>query len=116
MSELTKKRCRPCEGIGDKLSPQQVSLLAGGMSDWRVVGPDQTIGSQRLERRFELEDFVSAMKFLNRVADLAEAEGHHPDFAVHYNRIDFQIWTHAVGGLSENDFILAAKIQELPRR
>jgi 4a-hydroxytetrahydrobiopterin dehydratase len=54
------------------------------------------------------------MQFLNRVADLAEKEGHHPDFCVHYSRVDFSIFTHTVGGLSENDFILAAKIEKLP--
>jgi len=53
------------------------------------------------------------MKFVNKVADLAESEGHHPDFHIHYNKVLIELWTHAVGGLSENDFILAAKIDKL---
>jgi 4a-hydroxytetrahydrobiopterin dehydratase len=64
-------------------------------------------------RSVTFANFVAAMQFLNRVAEVAEAEGHHPDFCVHYNRVDFTLSTHAVGGLSENDFILAAKINSL---
>ena len=113
MGELTQKRCKPCEGLSDKLSAQQVLLLAGAVPDWRVKGPDDAVDSQRLERRVEFDDFVAAMAFLNRVAELAEEESHHPDFSLHYNKVDFQIWTHALMGLSENDFILAAKIDQL---
>ena len=67
----------------------------------------------RLKREFKFKDFIGAMKFVNRVADLAESEGHHPDFHIHYNKVLIELWTHAVGGLSENDFILAAKIDKL---
>ncbi len=55
------------------------------------------------------------MRFVDAMADLAESEGHHPDFSVHYSAVDVEVWTHAIGGLSENDFILAAKIDALPR-
>lgn len=55
------------------------------------------------------------MKYVSSLAELAENEGHHPDFSVHYNKLDVTLWTHAIGGLSENDFILAAKLEELPR-
>ena len=61
----------------------------------------------------DFKDFVAAMKFVNRVADIAEAEGHHPDIHIHYNRVRFDIFTHAIDGLSENDFILAAKIDSV---
>lgn len=70
-------------------------------------------GNQRLRRELTFEDFVALMVFVTRMAELAEAEGHHPDFCVHYNRLEITLWTHAVGGLSENDFILAAKIDTL---
>jgi len=63
-----------------------------------------------LNRRFDFKDFVAAMAFVNRMAEVAEAEGHHPDFAVHYNRVDVTVWTHSVNGLSVNDFILASKL------
>jgi 4a-hydroxytetrahydrobiopterin dehydratase len=67
----------------------------------------------RLQRRFEFRDFVEAMKFVNRVADIAEAEGHHPDIAIHWNKVDLTLWTHKIGGLHVNDFILAARIDRL---
>jgi 4a-hydroxytetrahydrobiopterin dehydratase len=67
-------------------------------------------GQARIQRRFEFVDFLAAMAFVDKMAALAEDEGHHPDFCVHYSRVDVTLWTHAVSGLSENDFILAAKI------
>ena len=66
-----------------------------------------------LARQFRFRDFVEAMKFVNRVADLAEEQGHHPDILIHWNTVDLVLWTHKIGGLHENDFILAAKIQKL---
>ena len=70
-------------------------------------------GDTRLERRFEFKDFLQAMEFVNRVAGIAEAEGHHPDIAIHWNKVDLVLWTHSIGGLHENDFIVAAKIDRL---
>lgn len=64
---------------------------------------------EKLYRKFKFKNFVEAMKFVNKMAEIAEEEGHHPDFTVHYNQVEVVIWTHAIGGLSENDFILAAK-------
>lgn len=103
MTDLAGKKCVPCEGGTPSLGQPAIEQLLPQVPGWKVV-------EQKLVRRFELPDFVRAMAFLNRVADIAEAEGHHPDFCVHYNKVDFTIWTHSVGGLSENDFILAAKI------
>lgn len=105
--ELTQKKCVPCEGGIPRLSPEQVAALAPQVPKWRVVD------DRKIERRFEFDDFVSAMRFVNRMADLAEAEGHHPDFSVRYSLVDVSVHTHAIGGLSENDFILAAKIDAL---
>ena len=104
--DLTSKRCVPCEGGGQKLDAARIIDLLPQVHGWNVK-------DDRLCKSFQLKDFVTAMQFLNRVADLAEKEGHHPDFCVHYSRVDFTIFTHAVGGLSENDFILAAKIDRL---
>src|SRR3954468_16913205 len=104
--DLVKKRCRPCEGIGDKLSADQIRLLAPHVPDWKLDGAF-------LSRTLKLKDFKEAMAFINRVADVAEAEAHHPDFTVRWNQIDFRLQTHAVDGLTENDFILAAKISAL---
>jgi 4a-hydroxytetrahydrobiopterin dehydratase len=63
-----------------------------------------------ITKEFAFKNFVAAMQFVNKVAEIAEGEGHHPDIHIHYNRVRFDIWTHAIDGLSENDFILAAKI------
>ena len=106
--QLTQKTCVPCERGMPKLSGQQAQALAQEVPAWRVVD------DHHLERRFEFEDFVAAIRFINRVAELAEAEAHHPDLFVRYSVVDVTLWTHAIGGLSENDFILAAKIDQLP--
>ena len=79
-----------------------------GVDGWRLEE-----NATRLSRRFEFRDFVEAMKFVNRVADLAEQQGHHPDIAIHWNKVDLVLWTHKIGGLHENDFILAAKVNRL---
>ena len=66
-----------------------------------------------LQREYKVPDFATAMNFVGRVAEIAQKEGHHPDFHLHYNRVTLVFWTHAIGGLSENDFIVAAKINAL---
>jgi 4a-hydroxytetrahydrobiopterin dehydratase len=104
--DLAKKKCVPCEKGTPKLGADRIKELLGQVRGWDA-------NDDRLHKSFMFKDFVTAMEFLNRVAEVAESEQHHPDFSVHYNRVDFTIWTHAVGGLSENDFILAAKIDTL---
>lgn len=90
------------------LSADAVQRLLPEVPDWRVE-------SAALHKRFKLTSFPAAIAFVDRMAELAEAEGHHPDFCVHYDAVDVTLTTHAVHGLSENDFILAAKIDQLPR-
>ena len=104
--DLASKKCVPCKGSEHKLKPDQVQTLLRQLKSWEAK-------DDKLTKTFTFKDFVTAMEFLNRVAEVAEAEGHHPDFSVHYNRVDFTIFTHDVGGLSENDFIVAAKIDAL---
>ena len=103
---LANKRCLPCEGGVPALTDDQARRLHAEVPAWALV-------DQRLRRRFVFADFSTAMGFVVRMALLAESEGHHPDFTVHYRQVDVELWTHAVGGLSENDFILAAKIDQL---
>lgn len=103
---LSDKKCVPCEGGTQPYSDQEVIEILKQISGWSVQ-------YNRLYKEFKFKNFVDNMAFLNKVAELAEAEGHHPDFCVHYNRTEFEIWTHSIDGLSENDFILAAKIDEL---
>ncbi len=105
--ELAKRRCVPCEGGTPKLPRERIRELLALVPGWEEHG-------DRLRRTFRRRDFREAMAFVNRMADLAEAEGHHPDFCVHYDHVDVELWTHAVSGLSENDFVLAAKLSALP--
>ncbi|MGH7829449.1 MAG: 4a-hydroxytetrahydrobiopterin dehydratase [Candidatus Binatia bacterium] len=105
MSDLTEKRCVPCEGGVPSLGKAEVEKLLAQVPGWSLSG-------KWITKEFKLKNFVEAMKFVNRVADVAEQEGHHPDIHIHYNLVRFDIWTHAIDGLSENDFILAAKIDE----
>ncbi len=108
--ELEKKKCLPCEGGATTLPADEVRRLLSQISGWRVEP-----GSPDLRKRFKFASFMDTMAFVNRMAELAEAEGHHPDFCVRYTNLDVSLTTHAIGGLSENDFILAAKIDQLPR-
>ena len=104
--KLTQKKCLPCEGGLPKLQPAEVERLLMRIDQWQLAG-------EKLQKSFRWKDFRQAMAFVQQIALLAEAEGHHPDFSVHYNQVEVTIWTHAIGGLSENDFILAAKIDAL---
>jgi 4a-hydroxytetrahydrobiopterin dehydratase len=114
MTKLTDKHCVPCESGTPALDEATTTLLMGEVVGWRRrgAGEGEKPGA-RITKRLSFKDFVSAMAFLDELAVIAEAEGHHPDFCVHYDQVDVTLWTHAVGGLSENDFILAAKIDGL---
>ena len=108
--DLTKKKCIPCEAGTPPLRQDKINELLKEVSGW-------VLKEGHLYKKFKFKDFAEAMKFVNSVADIAESEGHHPDFCVHYNKVEFEIWTHAINGLSENDFILAAKIDNvLPKQ
>jgi len=105
-SNLESKRCVPCEGGVPRLNAEEVSKLLLQVGPWEA-----NANSTKIERPFSFPDFVTAMRFVNAVAEVSEAEQHHPDIFVHqYNRVRITLWTHAIAGLSENDFILAAKI------
>jgi 4a-hydroxytetrahydrobiopterin dehydratase len=110
VSELKKKKCVPCEG-GVPVVPREDALrLLADLPEWKLS--DDGI---RIRRQWVLKNFMAAMDFLNRVAELAEDEGHHPDLHLFgYRNVAIELWTHAIGGLSENDFITAAKIDEIP--
>src|SRR6266496_4058306 len=105
---LDAKSCVPCRGGIPPLEESEARRLLADTPGWRLEE-----NTTRLARRFEFEDFKKAIEFVNRVAEIAEQEGHHPDIAIHYNQVDLTLWTHKIGGLHENDFILAAKIDKL---
>jgi len=104
--DLTKKKCVPCESGTLPLNDEEINEFLKQISGW-------ILKNGHLFKKFKLKNFIEAMKFLNSVAYVAENEGHHPDFCVHYSKVEVEIWTHAIGGLSENDFILAAKIDRI---
>jgi 4a-hydroxytetrahydrobiopterin dehydratase len=109
-SELAAKNCRACRGEVDKLPVERARELLSSLHGWEF-SQDQ----DRIRKDWRADNFISAMRFLDRVAQIAEDEGHHPDVHLQeYRRVWIELWTHTVGGLSENDFILAAKIDELP--
>ncbi len=105
---LTDKHCAPCEGGTEPLSPSEASSLAKQVPQWNIVG-------QTIQREWLMPDFVSMMGFVEAIGSLAENEGHHPDIHMtNYRMLQVVLTTHAIGGLSDNDFILAAKIDALP--
>ena len=108
MEGLAARTCVPCRGGVPPLTEEAAGELLTRTPGWRLEQD-----GRRLTRRFEFADFVEAIRFVNRVADLAEQQGHHPDIAIHWNAVDLVLWTHKIGGLHENDFILAAKVNRL---
>jgi 4a-hydroxytetrahydrobiopterin dehydratase len=107
---LVAKKCLPCEGGVEPCSlddaKQQLAKLVG----WRL-----THGGKRIRKDWTAKNFMAGMNFFSQVADVAEADNHHPDLHLEsYRNLSIELWTHAIGGLSENDFILAAKIDRLP--
>ena len=106
---LTEKKCLPCEGGIPPLPRADCERLLGELSpQWRL-SPD----GKELQREFAFKDFYRTMSFVNALAHVANAEDHHPDLGVHYNRCEIRFSTHDVGGLSLNDFICAAKADAL---
>jgi len=113
--ELKDKHCVPCEGGIPALDERTSKLLLDEVAGWTL---QQAQGEQpeqpaRITKRFQFADFLGAMAFVDKMGALAEREGHHPDFCVHYSRVDVTLWTHAARGLSENDFILASKLDAI---
>jgi len=105
--DLTKKHCVPCEGGIPPMSKSEAEKYLKEVKGWQLVG-------NKIEKELKFKNFKQAMKFVNKVADLAEEEGHHPDILVYsWNKVKIMTYTHAIGGLSENDFILAAKIDKI---
>ena len=108
--ELSNKRCAPCEGGVPPLSREEAQALAQSVEGW-VIDPD----GRQISRSWTVKNFMAGIDFFNKVAALAEEEGHHPDLHLEgYRQVKIVLWTHAVGGLTENDFILAAKINQVP--
>ena len=105
-SQLTAKKCKPCEGGVEPCSVEFAKSQLDSLKDW-----DLSDDGHMISRRWKLKNFVQAMKLVNAAAEVAEAEQHHPDLHLTgYRNVQIDLTTHAIGGLSENDFIVAAKI------
>ena len=106
--ELTKKKCKPCEGGVPPLKPDEINDFLNQLNTtWEVKEQKQ------IEKAFKFKNFKEALDFANKVGEIAEDEQHHPDIHVYYGKVIIDLATHAIGGLSENDFIVAAKVEEL---
>ena len=106
--DLLKKKCVPCEGGAKPLSRADALDYLAEVPGWKLDG-----NGIKISKEFKFKDFIGAINFVERVADVAEMEQHHPDIHIHYNKVLLELWTHAIGGLSENDFIVAAKIDAI---
>ena len=107
-TELKEKKCKPCRGDASPLQGEELAQYQEKVdNEWVVVN------GHHLVREFEFDDYDQTIKFVNEVADLANQEEHHPDMKVSYGKVTVEIFTHKIDGLSENDFILAAKIDEI---
>ena len=108
--DLTKKNCVPCRVGEPPLTKPEIDRYI------KEVNPEWKLGfePEKLVREFEFKDFNEAVNFINKVAKIAETEGHHPNICLHnYRKVNLELWTHKIGGLHENDFILASKIDKL---
>jgi 4a-hydroxytetrahydrobiopterin dehydratase len=105
---LTNKSCKPCEGGIPKLSSSEISAFNS-----QLKNPWEVSDDIKISKEFNFKSYLQTIRFVNEVADIAESEGHHPVMHVYFSKVKIELWTHAILGLSENDFILAAKIEEL---
>jgi 4a-hydroxytetrahydrobiopterin dehydratase len=107
LTELARKRCTPCQGGVPPLSGPALDSFRERLPFWKVIE------EHHLAKSFLFPDFRLALAFVDRIGALAEEEGHHPDLCLSWGKVDVRIYTHKIGGLSENDFILAAKIDQV---
>lgn len=104
---LSERKCVPCEGEVPLIPEEKAKELLAGLVGWELES------GTTIKKQYTFKGFKGSMKFVNDVAGVAIEEGHHPDIFISYNKVDITLTTHAIGGLSDNDFIMAAKIEEL---
>lgn len=107
MTDLASKNCVPCRGGVPPLAGKELDALAKQVPEWKVVD------GHHIVRLFKFPNFRQALAFVNKVGELAEQQGHHPDILLAWGKAEITTWTHAINGLTESDFILAAKIDKL---
>lgn len=110
MTQLKELKCVPCRGDSPPLNGMEIALLKPQVSDWQVI---EVEGILRLQRVFKFKNFALALAFTNQVGELAEAEDHHPALLTEWGKVTVTWWTHKIKGLHQNDFIMAARTDEL---
>lgn len=110
MEDLKQMKCVPCRGGEPPLAEAEVAALQPQVPDWQVLSVD---GVQRLQRTFKFKNFAQALAFTDQVGELAEAEDHHPSLLTEWGKVTVTWWTHKIKGLHHNDFIMAARTNEL---
>ena len=110
VKELARMDCVPCKGGVPPLKGRELEKM-----EERLGGGWKTVDQHHLEKDFQFKNFREALAFTNQVGELAEAQGHHPDIYLAWGKAKITLWTHKIDGLTESDFILAAKVEELPR-
>lgn len=112
MVDLSERSCEACRADAPKATEEEIAQLMPGIPEWERI---EESGVERLRRAFSFPDFASALAFTNKVGELAEGEGHHPSILTEWGRVTVCWWTHKIGGLHANDFIMAAKTDALSR-
>jgi 4a-hydroxytetrahydrobiopterin dehydratase len=107
MSELAKRECVPCRGGVPPLAGEAIKSLHAQLTDWEVVN------EHHLRKEFKFKDYAQALAHVNKISEVAEMAGHHPDICFGWGKVEVLIWTHKIDGLTESDFILAAKLDSL---
>ena len=113
MSDLRKMKCVACRGDEPRLTEQQIEALLPQVNGWQVK---EVVGVPHLEQVFKFKNFLEALAFTNRIGEVAEEEDHHPKLVTEWGRVTVDWWTHKIGGLHQNDFIMAAKTDEIYAR
>ena len=107
MSDLAERQCVPCRGGVPPMKGDEIEKLSTQLEEWGVVN------EHHLQKTYRFEDFRASLQFVNRIGELAESQGHHPDICFGWGKAEVTIWTHKIDGLTESDFVLAAKIDKL---
>lgn len=110
MTELTQQKCTACSKDAPPVSQEEIAQLKPQIPDWNIIEVD---GESRLEHTYKFPDFKTALAFTNQVGEAAEEQGHHPALLTEYGKVTVTWWTHAISGLHKNDFIMAAKTDEI---
>lgn len=110
MTELKSQSCEACKSDAPQVTGDELASLQKDVPEWKLV---EKGGEQQIERTFKFKNFAEALAFTQKVGDLAESEGHHPAILTEYGKTTVNWWTHKIGGLHRNDFIMAARTDEL---